>query len=152
MSDNKNPFSSFFTAWDKQNPFAGSVNFDVYIEAWKLNAKAFADISQSILDHAHELSTGQVKAIHKNAEELSKFFKEMADDTTKPEDKIAKQAEFMKTSVESTLNDSKELAEKVVKHGTATGEIINKKATEVFSELAKGSSPSPKKEKAKQAA
>ena len=139
MPDNKkNAFSNFFTAWTGENPFMSSLEVDKYIEAWRGNAKAFTDISASILDHLHDLSGQQVKIVQKNAEQLAKFFTEMTDASTKPEDKIACHAE--------------ELADKVVKHGTATGEIINKRATELFSELAKPGQPSAKKEKAKQAA
>ena len=152
MTNNNNIFSDFFSSWSNKNPFAETINLDVYIEAWRLNAQALTDISTSVLDNIHDLSTGQIKIVQKNAEELTKFFKEMADATTKPEDKIARHADFVKESVESTLNDSKELAEKAVKHSTATGEIINKKATEVFSGLAKNGKPGAKKEKAKQAA
>jgi len=151
MSNNENPFLSFFNSFNEQNPFAASANSDVFIEAWRLNAKALTEISESILDHTYELSTTQVKVVQKNAEELAKFFKEMADTTTKPEDKIAKQTDFVKTSVETTLKDSKELAEKAVKQGTATGEAINKGATAVFSELSKNSQPKNSK-KEKQAA
>lgn len=153
MPDNKkNAFSNFFTAWTGENPFMSSLEVDKYIEAWRGNAKAFTDISASILDHLHDLSGQQVKIVQKNAEQLAKFFTEMTDASTKPEDKIACHADFVKESVESGLSDSKELADKVVKHGTATGEIINKRATELFSELAKPGQPSAKKEKAKQAA
>jgi len=147
MSNNQNPFFSFFNSLNEKNPFAANVNSDAYIEAWQSNTKAFTDISKSMLDNAHDLSTSQVKSVQKNAEELAKFFKEMADTTIKPEDKIARQADFVKTSVESTLKDSKELAEKAVKHGTATGEAINKGATAVFSELSKNNPVNTKKEK-----
>tara|TARA_B100001564_G_C20624535_1_gene664038 strand:+ start:640 stop:1095 length:456 start_codon:yes stop_codon:yes gene_type:complete len=151
MSNNQNPFLGFFNGLNEQNLFAANVNADAYIEAWRLNAKAFTEISESILDHAYELSTAQVKIVQKNAEDLANFFKEMSDTTTKPEDKVARQADFVKTAVESTLKDSKELAEKAVKQGTVTGEVINKGTTAVFSELSKSNQPKNAK-KDKQAA
>lgn len=147
MSNNQNPFFSLFNSLNEKNPFAANVNVDAYIEAWKSNTKAFTDISKSISDHVHDLSAGQIKSVQKNSEELAKFFKEMADTTISPEDKIARQADFVKTSVESTLNESKELTEKVVKQGTATGESISKRATEVFSELSKNGQQNTKKTK-----
>lgn len=147
MSNNQNPFATFFSTLAEQSPFTSNMNADIYIEAWRLNAKALTDISKSILDHVHDLSAGQLKIVQKNSEELAKFFKEMADIKTKPEEKVARQADFVKTSVESTLKDSRELAEKAVKQSTTTGEIINKGATAVFSELSKNSPQASKKEK-----
>lgn len=137
--------------WNENDFSIENLSWDKYIEAWKLNIQAFVEISESILNNTHELSSQQLKLIRKNVEEAAKCCKDMTS-TTKPEDKIARHADFVKTSVETTINASKELVEKTVKHGTATGEIINKRATEVLSELAKSNQPGAKKEKAKQAA
>jgi phasin family protein len=146
MSNNKNPFFSLFNTWAEQNPLLANAGFDKYIVSAQSNAKAFSEIVKATSDNLQALSSRQIKIAQKNAEELSRFIQDVTFSTKNVEEKITKHADFVKSSFDSAINHSSEMIEAATKFGTDTGELINKKTSEAFSELAKNS-PSTKKEK-----
>lgn len=146
MSTNKNPFASVFTAWAEKNPFAANFSFDKYIASVQSNAKAFSEIAKATSDNLQVLSSRQIEIAQKNAEELSKFIQDIAFSTANIEDKAAKHADFVKSSVNSAVSNSSEIIKAATKFGTETGEIISKKTSEALSEF------TADKEKKKQAA
>ncbi|PIR39771.1 MAG: hypothetical protein COV35_00785 [Alphaproteobacteria bacterium CG11_big_fil_rev_8_21_14_0_20_39_49] len=135
----KNPFFSFFSTMAESNPFAKNFDWEQYTAAGQSNAKAFSEITKSIFDGVQELSSRQLEIAQKNAEIASKFFQDVAFSSNNIEDKVAKQADFAKSSFDSAISNSKELFDTAVKSGSQTGEIINKKVAEAFSEVTKKS-------------
>lgn len=148
MSNNKNPFFSLFSTWAEQNPLVANVGFDKYIALAQSNAKAFSEIAKATSDNIQALSSRQIKIAQKNAEELSRFIQDITFSTKNVEEKIAKHADFVKSSFDSALNHSSEIIEATTRFGTDTGELINKRASEAFSELAKNSQPTKKEKQA----
>lgn len=146
MTTNKNPFTSVFTAWAEKNPFAANFEFDKYVASVQSNAKAFSEIAKATSDSLQALSSRQIEIAQKNAEELSKFIQDVAFSTKNVEEKVAKQADFVRSTFSSAISNSSEIIEAATKFSAEAGEIVSKKTSEALSEF------TANKEKKKQAA
>ncbi len=143
---NKNPFSDLFNSWTSNLPNAAeSFDWDKLINASRLNAKAFSDAAKAAAEGAQALSRRQAEILQNNAEEISKFFKEISTSVKNPEAGVAKQAEFAKSSIESAISNSKELVEMAVKSNAEANDIITKRISVALTELAANSNTKKKK-------
>jgi phasin family protein len=128
---NKNPFADLFTA----NPFTEALNWDVAVNSGRQNAKAFSDAAKAAGEGAQAIARRQAEVAQKNIEEFSKFFKE-ASSAKNPEEGVAKQAEFAKSSIESAIKNASEISEIASKSNKEASDIISKRISGALSEVA----------------
>jgi len=100
----------------------------------KANTKALADLAQAISEGGQALARKQAEIIQKNAEEITKYFKD-ATSLRSPEAGIAKHADFTKSAVDSAIANSSELLEISNKCNNEAREIITKRVSSVITEL-----------------
>ena len=144
----KNPFSDIFNAWTSAVPaVSDAFDFNKAIEAGRQNAKAFSDAAKAASEGAQAVSRRQAEILQKNAEEASKFWKNVNTSGKTPEAGITAQAEYTKQSFESAVANSKEILEMAAKSNAEASDILAKRLSAALSELSENTS-SPKKKSA----
>ena len=126
--------SNSFKSWADKAPFGDGYGWDRFVAANKSNAKALADVAQAISEGGQALARRQAEIIQRTADDIVKFFKESAN-AKSPEACIAKQADFAKSSVDSAINNSRELVEISSKLNSEARDIIGKRVANAISEL-----------------
>ena len=135
---NKNPFADLFTGCSATNPFSAlslDADWDSIVNSGRQNAKAFSDAAKAASEGAQAIARRQAEVTQKNIEEFSKFFKD-ASSAKSPEEGLAKQAEFTKSSVESAIKSCSEISEIASKSNKEASDIISKRISTALSEVA----------------
>ncbi|MDB2414140.1 phasin family protein [Rickettsiales bacterium] len=137
MSNNQNPFSSIWGSMNENNPFAEACSVDKFVAASRSGNKAFYDITRVITEGWQNLFSHQAEIFQKSSEELSRFVNDVVLSKDKMEEKAVKHADFIKSSVDSAVKNTGKMIEDAVQCNTQAYEIINKKASESFSDAAR---------------
>ena len=133
MSNNQ--FNEFFNAINSsfKNP-----SFDVnkLADSQRKNAEAFSSAGKIFAEGIQAVASRQTELVKSNIESSIAASKDIFSSKT-PETNTTKQAELVSNAYEQSINNSKELSEMLTKSTTEAFDIINKRATETFSEASK---------------
>jgi phasin family protein len=138
MQDSKNSkdmFSNYFKNWTEGNPLSESFNFDQFVTANKLNTKALSEVARTIAEGGQTLARRQAQILQKNAEDVVRFFREVSSNAKNPESNLAKQADFARASIESVIEDSRELFEITSRYNNEANEIISRRVSDAIADL-----------------
>ncbi|NIA71925.1 phasin family protein [Pelagibius litoralis] len=122
-----------FTAVPEQFKVPG-VDAQALVDAQKRNIEAFASANKIALEGAQAVVRRQAEILRQGIEDASKAFGELNAAGT-PQDKLAKQAELMKSAYEASLGNLRELTEMATKSNGEAAELLTTRVSESFSEL-----------------
>lgn len=134
MTEFKNPFMDFDVQkimGDFKMPnmdvdgivAAHKKNFDAIAQANQIAAEGF----QAIMKRQSEIAQAAMAEVHSNFQTLAS--------QGAPEEKLAKQADIAKTTLEQAMSNLKELQEMVAKSNAEASGIINKRIMESLEEV-----------------
>ena len=131
----------------QENPFL-NIDFQKMMMDFKMpgiDAEALMSAQQKNIEaitNANQLATEGLQAIGKRQAELFQQTVEEAQKTLgdlmsqgAPEDRIAKQAETVKTTIERTVTNLREISEMLAKSNQEAFDVINKRITESLEEV-----------------
>lgn len=104
------------------------------IESQRKNIEALSDANRLAFEGAKALTERQVEIMRQVMTDSTAAVKEMTT-TGKPEDAMAKQAEWLKQGVARSVQNFRELAEMGAKSQTEAADVISKRITEGLDEL-----------------
>jgi phasin family protein len=130
----KNPFLDF----DMQKMMADmkmpAFDWESMLAANRRNIEAFAQANQLAAEGAQAILRRQGEILKGSMEEANKTLKTMLADGT-PEDKLARQAEAMKSAFEQAIANFRELSEMASKSNAEAFAVVNKRVSESLEEL-----------------
>ncbi|MGQ9367661.1 phasin family protein [Azospirillum sp. A39] len=110
------------------------VDMDAILASQRRNIEAVAMANQLAMEGVQAVVRRQAEILRQTAEETSRMMSELAAAGT-PEDKVAKQAELVKTAFEKALANARELAELMAKSNTEAAEVLSKRVSASLDEL-----------------
>ena len=131
---NANPYGTFdFTKLmaDFKLP---AVDVDKIVAAQKKNIETLASANKLATEAMQSLFERQTAVVRENVEELTAAMQELLA-VGEPKDKVARQAELTRESIERAVANLKELNESVAKTNGAVFEILNKRFVEGLDEV-----------------
>jgi phasin family protein len=131
----KDMFSNYFKSLSEHYPITEMFDFDKYIAANKLNTKALSEAARTIAEGAQAVARRQAQILQKNAEDVVKFFRDVAPSARNPEMNISKHADFARASMESVIEDSRELFEITSQYNNEANEIIGRRVSDALADL-----------------
>ncbi|NQW12025.1 MAG: phasin family protein [Alphaproteobacteria bacterium] len=134
MTEFKNPFTDF-----DPKQFMGEFkipNFDAdaMMAASKKNFEALAQANQIMIESMQAVAQRQAQIMREAAEQASAAIQDMTK-TGAPEQKLAQQADMVKSAMEKAMSNARELAELATKSNQEAVDVINKRVTESLDEL-----------------
>ncbi len=146
----QNPFGEFFSQNDFSKFFEGyqSMPFDVQgiMETQRKNVQALSDAQQITMDNMQKLAQRQSTILSQIVEDNARMAKEMMSEGT-PEEKIAKNAELVKSVYEKSIKNMNEISELLNKSNKDANDVINKRVKATLNEV-KEAMEKPKKKAA----
>lgn len=133
----QNDFMKFFdTDITKNLAEFGGFPFDVsvIIESQRRNLEAFSEAQQRAFESMKEIAQRQGEIIAQMAGDNAALAQEIMTEGT-PEQKVAKQADIIKSSYEKSLRHMSELGDMITKTNKQASDIINKRVTASLNEI-----------------
>lgn len=129
-----NPFANMDFSKLLESYKLPGVDMEALMAAQKKNVDALTKANQTAYEGAQAVSKRQVEILQKTMEELQTLSK-TALDGGEPQDKLQKQAEVVKTALETAIKNMREIAEMMTKSNQETFEHINKRVAESMEEI-----------------
>lgn len=131
---NANPYGTFdFTKLMADFKFP-AVDVDKIMAAQKKNIETLASANKLAAEAMQSLFERQTAVVRENVEELTAAIQELLA-VGEPKEKVARQAELTRESIERAVANLKELNESVAKTNGAVFEILNKRFVEGLDEV-----------------
>jgi len=129
-----NPFANMDFSKMMESYKLPGVDMDALMAAQKKNVDALTKANQTAYEGAQAVNKRQMEIFQKTMEELQAMSKS-AMDGGEPQEKLQKQAEVMKATLETAIKNMRELAEMMSKANTEAFEHINKRFAEAMEEV-----------------
>jgi phasin family protein len=110
------------------------VDVESVLAAQRKNVEALTAANQLALEGFQAVVRRQGEILRQTLEEAGSLVGQLTA-AGSPEEKVAKQAELVKTAFEKALANAKELAELVAKSNSEAADVINKRVSESLEEL-----------------
>lgn len=110
------------------------VDVEALLASQRKNIEAVTAANQLAIEGMQAVLRRQAEIMRQTMEEATSMFTE-AMSVGAPEDKVAKQADLIKTAFEKTLANMREMAEMVAKSNTEAAEVLSKRVSESLDEL-----------------
>ncbi|WP_339855514.1 phasin family protein [uncultured Nisaea sp.] len=110
------------------------IDADALMNAQQKNIEAIASANQLAVEGMQAIGKRQAELFQQAVEESQKTLGELMTQGA-PEDRIAKQAETVKTTIERTVTNLREISEMLAKSNQEAFEVINKRITESLEEV-----------------
>jgi phasin family protein len=135
---NNNPFEAFqnFGEAFKNQSF----NFENIAQAHQRNVEAANKAGQKFAENAQALARRNAEFLQQQAESGLKLVKELVGNANNPEAALAKQADFVKASVDASINNGREIFEQASKQSSEALDALNKQFNEFWKEAQKAGS------------
>lgn len=131
----QNPFTDLdFTKIMSEYKFPG-LDMDSMVTAQKKNIEVITNANKVAMDGAQAVARRQAEILRQTLDGLTKLASEMMSSSGSPQDKMAKQGDLFKSTLDTAIKNMKEIAEMVTKSNQEAFEIINKRMGEVMSEM-----------------
>jgi len=102
--------------------------------AQRRNLEALSQANQAAVEGVQALARRQIEMTRETFEGFSSLFRDLAQPVS-PEDRIAKNTEYVKQMLEKGVSHGREMATIATKAGSDAAEILHKRATEGLDEL-----------------
>ncbi|WP_029014708.1 phasin family protein [Niveispirillum irakense] len=109
-------------------------DFDSVLASQRRNVEAVVAANQLALEGAQAVARRHAEIVRQTIEETSSVVTQLITPGT-PEDKVAKQAELIKSAFEHASANMKELGEMIAKSNTEAVEVLTKRLQENFDEV-----------------
>jgi phasin family protein len=133
MANNPNPFADMFKSFGEFK--APSFDWDQVLSSVKQNVEACTLMNQMAGEGVQNLVRRQVQIAQSNAEEAIRLVKDLLASASSPETSMARQAEYVKSTVESALASSRELMDLAAKANVEAMDVLKKRAGAVMEEV-----------------
>jgi len=110
------------------------VDVESILSTQRRNIEALTKANQLAVEGFQAVGRRQVEIIRSSVSDATAQFRDVAQ-TLKPDERLAKQTEIAKKSVEKAIADARELAEIVTKAQNEALDILSKRLSEGFDEL-----------------
>ena len=110
------------------------VDMESLLAAQRKNIEALTAANRLALEGVQAVAHRQAEILRQTMEETSKMVSDLMAAGT-PEDRVAKQADLMKSAFEKALANMRELAEMIAKSNTEAAEVISKRVSENLEEI-----------------
>ena len=110
------------------------IDADALINAQQKNIEAISNANQLAAEGLQAIGKRQTELFQQAVEESRKTLGELMSQGA-PEDRIAKQAETVKTTIERTVTNLREISEMLAKSNQEAFDVINKRITESLEEV-----------------
>ena len=104
------------------------------MDAQKKNVDALTNANKLALENAQQVFKRQQEMLQQSMNEFMAMAKDMMSQDA-PEQKITKQADLMKTTLDKTIGNMKEIAELMAKSNAEIAGVLNKRMTETMEEF-----------------
>ena len=131
---NANPYGNFDFTKLMADFKVPAFDMDKVMAAQKKNIETLASANKLATEAVQSLFERQTAIVRENVEELSAAVQELLA-VGEPKDKVARQAELTRESIERAVTNLKELNESVAKTNGAVFEILNKRFVEGLDEV-----------------
>jgi phasin family protein len=135
MLNGKNPF---FPDVDVTKVMADfrlpSVDVDAVVASQRKNIEALTQANQLAVEGVQAVARRQVEIARQAVEEFTSLLRELTQPVA-PEDRLAKQVEVVKGTMEKSLANARELADLATKANTEAFNVINKRFSEGLDEV-----------------
>ena len=131
---NANPYGTFDFTKLMADFKVPAVDVDKIVAAQKKNIETLASANKLATEAMQSLFERQTAVVRENVEELTAAMQELLA-VGEPKDKVARQAELTRESIERAVTNLKELNESVAKTNGAVFEILNKRFVEGLDEV-----------------
>ncbi|MDZ5646249.1 phasin family protein [Nitrospirillum sp. BR 11828] len=110
------------------------IDVDAFVSAQRKNIEAVTAANQLAVEGIQAVLRRQAEILRQSLEETSSVVSDFLSTGT-PEDKVAKQAELVKTAFEKALANVKELAELVAKSNSEAADVLSNRVRESIEEV-----------------
>jgi len=131
---NANPYGTFDFTKLMADFKVPAVDMEKIVAAQKKNIETLTSANKVATEAAQALFERQTAIVRENVEELTAAMQELLA-VGEPKDKVARQAELTRESIERAVANLKELNESVAKTNGAVFEILNKRFVEGLDEV-----------------
>lgn len=127
-----NPFEAFQNFGEAFKNQAS--NWENVSQAQKRNAEAASKAGQKFVENAQNLARQNADFLQQQAESSLKLVKDLVSNANNPEAALAKQADYVKSTVDASINNSRQFLEQASKQNAETLEQFTKQFNEFWKE------------------
>ena len=134
MAKQENPFLNIDFQKMMMDFKMPGIDADALMNAQQKNIEAISNANQLAAEGFQAIGKRQTELFQQAVEESRKALGELMSQGA-PEDRIAKQAETVKTTIERTVTNLREISEILAKSNLEAFDVINKRITESLEEV-----------------
>ena len=134
MAKQENPFLNIDFQKMMMDFKMPGIDADALMNAQQKNIEAISNANQLAAEGFQAIGKRQTELFQQAVEESQKALGELMSRGA-PEDRIAKQAETVKTTIERTVTNLREISEILAKSNQEAFDVINKRITESLEEV-----------------
>ncbi len=111
------------------------VDVETLVSMQRKNLEALTEVNQVAMEGAQAVMRYQMEMTRRTMEEFSSMFSTLFQPNGSMEERLAKQAEFSKTALESGMTNARELGDLLTKANTETLNVLSRRISETLEEL-----------------
>ncbi len=111
------------------------VDVETLVSMQRKNLEALTEVNQVAMEGVQAVIRHQMEMTRRTMEELSTMFSSLFQPNGSMEERLAKQAEFSKSALESGMSNARELGDLVAKANTETLNVLTRRISETLEEL-----------------
>jgi phasin family protein len=114
---------------------APMVDVETFVAMQRKNLEALTEVNQVAMEGAQAVMRYQMEMTRRTMEDFSQMFSQLFQPNGSMEERLAKQAEFSKTALESGMSNARELGDLLTKANTETLNVLTRRISETLEEL-----------------
>jgi phasin family protein len=114
---------------------APMVDVETLVAMQRKNLEALTEVNQVAMEGVQAVIRHQMEMTRRTMEELSTMFTSLFQPNGSMEDRLAKQAEFSKSALETGMSNARELGDLVAKANSSTLNVLTRRISETLEEL-----------------
>ena len=114
---------------------APTVDLETIVAMQRKNVEALTQANQLAIEGAQAILRYQLEMARRAMEEFSSVFASFLQPNGSMEDRVAKQAEFSKSTIEKGLSNAREITDLVTKANTDAFNVLSRRVTETLEEI-----------------
>lgn len=134
MANQENPFLNIDFQKMMMDFKVPGIDADALMNAQQKNIEAITSANQLAMEGMQAIGKRQAELFQQAVEESQKTLGDLMAQGA-PEDRISKQAETVKTTIERTVTNLREISEMLAKSNQEAFDVINKRITESLEEV-----------------
>jgi phasin family protein len=111
------------------------VDVESLVAMQRKNIEALTEVNQVAMEGVQAVLRHQMEMTRRTMEDFSQMFSSLFQPNGSVEDRLAKQAEFSKTALESGISNARELGDLVTKANSETMNVLSRRIAETLEGL-----------------